>query len=147
MVQPFLKTMETPKWLLWQTVKIKIKCSRMLHFIRVCPVCLRQNQSLENTTQNQPLEIMQYSLEITICNPSIYTMDHPDFPVSNFIENSIGLKRVNKYNCNSAQTSIHYTQCYCCYYHNTLNSMYRRNMQMDFNLVQWSLNEIWYIIT
>ena len=28
------------------------------------------------------------------CGPSIYTMDHPDLSVSNFMEKSIGLKRV-----------------------------------------------------
>ena len=28
------------------------------------------------------------------CNPSIYTMNHPDLIASNFMENSIDLKRV-----------------------------------------------------
>ena len=32
--------------------------------------------------------------EIITCGPSIYTMDHPDLTVLNFIENSISLKRV-----------------------------------------------------
>ena len=32
--------------------------------------------------------------EVLTCDPSIYTMDHPDLPVSNFMENFIGLKRV-----------------------------------------------------
>ena len=33
--------------------------------------------------------------EIITCNPSIFsTMDHPDLPVSNFMENSIGLKSI-----------------------------------------------------
>ena len=29
-------------------------------------------------------------------DPSIYTMDHPDFIVCSFMENSIGLKRVKR---------------------------------------------------
>ena len=32
---------------------------------------------------------IQYFLEIITCDPSIYTMDHPDLPVSNFMGNSI----------------------------------------------------------
>ena len=31
--------LETPKRELWQTVKTQMKCSIMLHFIRVCTVC------------------------------------------------------------------------------------------------------------
>ena len=30
--------LETSKWILWQTVRTKTKCSIMLHFIRVCTV-------------------------------------------------------------------------------------------------------------
>ena len=30
---------ETPKRVLLQTVKTQMKCSKMLHFIRVCTVC------------------------------------------------------------------------------------------------------------
>ena len=44
---------------------------------------LRQNQSSEKEIQN-------YS-EIITCDPSIYTMDHSDFTVCVFMENSIGL--------------------------------------------------------
>ena len=33
--------------------------------------------------------------EILTCDPSIYTMDDPDFIVCSFMENSIGTKRVN----------------------------------------------------
>ena len=33
-------------------------------------------------------------MEIVNCDTSIYTMDHPDFIVCSFMENSIGLKRV-----------------------------------------------------
>ena len=43
---------------------------------------LKQNQSSKKNA-------------ITTCNPSIYTMVHPDFIVCSFMENSIGLKRVN----------------------------------------------------
>ena len=35
-------------------------------------------------------------LEILTCDPSVYTMDHPDLNVSNFMEKSIGLKRVER---------------------------------------------------
>ena len=35
-------------------------------------------------------------LEIITCDPSIYTMDHPDFIVCNFMENFIGLKWVKE---------------------------------------------------
>ena len=34
-------------------------------------------------------------LEIITLDPSIYTMDHSDFIVCSFMENSNGLKRVN----------------------------------------------------
>ena len=34
-------------------------------------------------------------MEIITCDPSLYTMDHSDFFVSSFMENSIGPKRVN----------------------------------------------------
>ena len=34
--------------------------------------------------------------ECIACNPSIYTMDHPDLSVSNFMEKSVGLKRVDR---------------------------------------------------
>ena len=34
-------------------------------------------------------------MEIVTCDPSIYTMDHPDLTVSNFMGNPIGTKRVN----------------------------------------------------
>ena len=47
---------------------------------------LRQNQSSE--------EEIQYYLEIKTCDPSIYTIDHPDLTVSKFMENSIRLQRV-----------------------------------------------------
>ena len=31
--------LEIPKWVCWQTVTTQMKCSIMLHFIRVCTVC------------------------------------------------------------------------------------------------------------
>ena len=38
--------------------------------------------------------------EITACDSLIYTIDHPHLTVSNFMESSIGLKRVKtKKNC------------------------------------------------
>ena len=33
-------------------------------------------------------------MEIMTCDPSIYTMNHPDFIVYSFMETSIGMKRV-----------------------------------------------------
>ena len=44
-------------------------------------------------------------LEIITCDPSIYTMDHPDLTVSIFIGNSIGtqtVKNIKKTNCHGA---------------------------------------------
>ena len=41
---------------------------------------------------------IKYFWEIITCDPSIYTMDHPDLQnaaIPNFIEQSIGPKRVN----------------------------------------------------
>ena len=35
--------LETPKRVLWQTVKTQMKCSITLHFIRVCTVRLDEN--------------------------------------------------------------------------------------------------------
>ena len=58
----------------------------MGHFIRVCTVC--QNKiDLQRKKHNMFLEIIT-------CDPSVYTMDHPDFIVCWLMENSIGLKRV-----------------------------------------------------
>ena len=38
--------LETPKQVLWQTVKTQMKCSIMLHFIRVYTFCYGQNKLL-----------------------------------------------------------------------------------------------------
>ena len=46
-------------------------------------------------SQNQILDRkIQHLLEIVTCDPSIYTMDNPDFIVLSFMGNSIDLKRV-----------------------------------------------------
>ena len=37
---------------------------------------------------------IRFILEVMVCDPSIYTMDHPDFIVHSFMENLTGLKRV-----------------------------------------------------
>ena len=43
---------------------------------------------------------IQYFLEIITCEPSLYTMDHPDFIVCSFMEKPIGLKKVKPFtNC------------------------------------------------
>ena len=58
---------------------------------------LRQYRSAEKEL------ILNIFLKIITCDPSIYTMDHPDFIVCSFMENSIGVKRVKhnskKLNC------------------------------------------------
>ena len=74
--------LETPKQVLWQTVKTQMKCRIMQHFIRVFT-----NQS--SAEKNSFLEIVS-------CNPSIHTMDHPDLTESNFMENSIGPKGLKR---------------------------------------------------
>ena len=74
-----------PKWVLWQTVKTQMKCCMMQHFIGVCTVC------------NDKIDLQRNAilfLKIITCDPSIYTMEHHDFIVCSFKENSIGLKRV-----------------------------------------------------
>ena len=48
---------------------------------------LRQNPSSERK--------IQYFQEIITYDPLVYTMEHPDFIVCSFLENSIGLKRFN----------------------------------------------------
>ena len=64
-----------------------MKCRMMQHFIRVCTV---KTKSLFRESN------IIYLLEIYITyDPSIYTMEHPDFIVGSFMENSIGLKKIN----------------------------------------------------
>ena len=43
--------------------------------------------------QNQSSEKEVYLYKIITCDPLVYTMDHPDLTVSNFMENFIGLKK------------------------------------------------------
>ena len=79
----------TPKYTLWQTVKIRMKCCIMRHFIRVYTVCQAKN-SLQRKKYN-------FYLEIIACDPMIYTMDHPKFIVLYQKEESISAKRVFVY--------------------------------------------------
>ena len=63
----------------------------MLHnaaFHQGLHLLLRQDQSLEEEIH------VQYFFRIVTCDPSLYIMDHLDIAVSNFMENSIGFKRV-----------------------------------------------------
>ena len=62
-------------------------------------------------TQNQSLEKeIQCFLEDINCDSSIYTIDHPDFIVCNFMEYSIGLKRVER----NVSTYL-----FCCFFMKT----------------------------
>ena len=70
---------ETLKLLLWQTVKIQMN-NAAFHWGLHC--LLRQSLSSEK-------EMQYLFLEIIIWDPSIYSMDHPDFIVCSFMENSI----------------------------------------------------------
>ena len=62
---------------------------------------LRQNLSSEK-------EIFFFFLEIIASDPSIYTMDHPDLNVSNFMGNFIGPKRVKA--MSSHRSSVEHTR-------------------------------------
>ena len=75
----------TPKWVLWQTVKTWMKC--------------RISGSALFAKDKTNLETNKYNIwgEIITFDPSIYTMDHPDLTVSNFMGNSTGPKRVNHF--------------------------------------------------
>ena len=55
--------LETPKQALWLTVKTQMKCSIMMHFIRIF-------------TQHSVTEI-HHNLENSTCNPLKYTMGSP----------------------------------------------------------------------
>ena len=59
------------------------------------PHCVAFHQGLQSLLwPNQSFEKeIQYFIKIITCDPSIYTMDHPDLTVSNFMENSIGLQK------------------------------------------------------
>ena len=79
--------LKCPERVLWQTMKTKMKCRKLRHFIRVYTVYLGKLH-----LQRKKYNII---LEVITGDPSIYTVDHPDITVSNFMEYSIGPKRVN----------------------------------------------------
>ena len=62
-------------------IKINVKDNNAA-FHRGLNCLLTQNQSSEKE--------MQYFLEVIMCAPSIYRIDHSDFIVCGFMENSIG---------------------------------------------------------
>ena len=90
---------ETPKLVLWQTVMTQMKCHIMWHFIRVCLFFAKDK-----------IKIQIKNIIIT-CEPSIYTMEHPDLTVCSCMENSIGLKRLN----DCIEIFLH--SCACTLYH------------------------------
>ena len=71
---------ETPKRVLWQTVKCHGISSRSALFTETKSFIRESNTTF---------------LEIITCDPSLYTMDHPNFIACSFTENSIGLKTVS----------------------------------------------------
>ena len=88
-----LKT-RNPKRVLWQTVKTQMKYHIIMHYVAF-------HQSLHCLLRQIDLQRKKYNNfggggGIITCCPSIYTMDHPDFIVCSFMENSIGLKRVKR---------------------------------------------------
>ena len=62
--------LESPKRVLWQTVKTQMKCCTMRHLTRVCTVC----KDLINLRRNK----INIFLKIITCDLSIYIMDHSD---------------------------------------------------------------------
>ena len=74
---------------------------RMWHFIRHC--LLGQNQFSEKE--------IQYFLEITICDPSIYTMNHPDLMYQTLWKLLLGYKGLN-FVCTNLNISfrLHYKE-------------------------------------
>ena len=71
------------------TLAISEDLDEMLHnvaFHQGMHCLLRQNRSLKKE--------IQYFFGIIACDPSIYTMDHPDFIAYSFMERSTSLKRV-----------------------------------------------------
>ena len=85
-VEITLRNLETPKWIVWQPVKTKMKCSIMLHFMWVCTVCFRLNQP-------SGTEIHHY-LENSTCGPLKYTMGSPILIVSICMWKSSEYKRL-----------------------------------------------------
>ena len=76
------------KQVLLQTVKTQMKCSIMLHFIRVYTVC-KGKKHLQTKK-------IQYFLKIITWHPKICTMDYPKFIASNKKGESISLQWVKK---------------------------------------------------
>ena len=56
------------------------------------------HQGLHCLPRQNPSSVkeIQFFCDIITCDPSIITMDYPDVTVSNFMGNSISLKRVSK---------------------------------------------------
>ena len=82
-----LCSLETHKWVLWQKVKTQMKWGSMGHFIRVCTVCQdRIDRFRETNTKlfGNYNHLPQFQ----------YIVDHRGLTVSNFMENSIHLQRV-----------------------------------------------------
>ena len=73
--------LETLLQVLWQAVKTLMKCSIVLHFIRVCAVCLDKN-NLQGQKKHQ-------NLENSTCDPLMCTMGSPMLSVSICMEKSI----------------------------------------------------------
>ena len=57
-----------------------------------------------------------FFFEIITFDPLINTKDHPDLIVSNFMENSIGFKRVKGYICNKYWNPMRWSICLCFKY-------------------------------
>ena len=73
-----LKTKNPPKQVLWLRVQTQMKYHNYAAVHQGLQCSLRQNQSSEK-------EIYNIFLESITCDPFIYTMDHLDLTVSNFI--------------------------------------------------------------
>ena len=71
-------------------------------------------ESNQANKQNQREKYI-FVLEIITCDPSVYTMDHPELAVSNFMGNSISIQWVEVFNNNeenwplSINLSLHST--------------------------------------
>ena len=75
---------------------VKLLTERHLDFLSITGGCRGPSEStlvkMSNCWKSRALAHMFF--EILTCEPSIDVMDHPDFIVCSFMENSIGLKRV-----------------------------------------------------
>ena len=82
--------MDTPKWILWQTVKTQMKCSIMQHNAAFhqglhCLLRLKHPSGTE----------IYHNLENYTCDPLMYTMGSPILMVSICMGKSIKMKRLN----------------------------------------------------